>query len=138
MKYILTSNTFSTGSAQMTSLRFLSQDSRVIKTCLFTVLLRDFSPLFSLFCLRVMFPSPSQHLENHLYLPWPLSPGLFLSPSKNSFSFLHCHLAFSLHFPMEQVRVSIPLALASSPSVPMVVCYPVHLCVFFRFCPMCV
>lgn len=123
----------------MTSLQFLSQDSWVIKTCLFTMLLRVFSPLFSPFCLRLMFPSPFQHLENHLYFPWPLSPGpffFFLPLSENSFSFLQCHLAFSINFLTEQVSVSIPLALASSPSVPVVLCYPFHLCLFFRFCPM--
>lgn len=121
----------------MTSLQFLSQDSWVIKTCLFTMLLRAFSPLFSPFCLRLMFPSPFQHLENHLYFPWPLSPGpIFLPLSENSFSSLHCHLAFSINFLMEQVSVLIPLALASSPSVPMVLCYRFHLCLIFRFCPM--
>lgn len=136
-KYVLTSNTFSTGSAQMKSLQFLSQDSWIIKNfhyafkSLQSFILRLLSEShvsfsFSTSWKSFIFPLASQS--------WPF----FFFLSENSFSFLHCHLAFSIHFLMEQVSVSIPLALASCPSLPMVLCYPLHLCLFFIFCPMSV
>lgn len=73
-----------------------------MRSCLFTRLSRLFNRLFSSFCLTVMFPSPSQHLENHLYFPWSLFVCLFVFLSEKIFS------------------VATPLTLFSSPSVLMV------------------
>lgn len=72
IKCILTSNTFSTGFAQVISLQLLTQDSWVMKFFLYSRLLRIFCHLLSSFFLRVI--SPSQHLEIHLFFPCPLSP----------------------------------------------------------------
>lgn len=76
----------------MTNLQFLSQDSWLMKTFFSTMILRGFSSLFSLFCLRVMSsPSPPQHLENNLCFPWPLILPFFISvKTVFLFSLLSC------------------------------------------------
>lgn len=81
----------------MTNLQFLSQASWLMKTFFSTMILRGFSSLFSLFCLRVMSPSFPQHLENNLCFPWPLISGLFHF-SENSFSFYITILPFLFIF----------------------------------------
>lgn len=55
------------------------------------MLLRVCCHLCSPFCLKVMFSSPSQHLENNLYLyfPWPFSSGPFFFLCSAVFSILH-------------------------------------------------